>query len=105
MYSMRRNKRVVCADGFNMSVQAHQGAYCEPRKDDAPCYSLVEVGFPSQEDRYLMPYAEDPSKPTKTVYAWVPVEVVFTVISAHGGMIDGEVPKGVPELRVGNGSV
>ena len=31
-----RNRRVVCADGFTMSVQAHQGAYCSPRMSGAP---------------------------------------------------------------------
>ena len=29
----KRNEAVVCADGFRMSVQAHDGAYCEPRAD------------------------------------------------------------------------
>ena len=30
-----RNRRVVCADGFEMSVQAHRTAYCSPRTDNA----------------------------------------------------------------------
>ena len=30
-----RNRRLVCADGFEMSVQAHDGAYCSPRIDNA----------------------------------------------------------------------
>ncbi|MED5369002.1 MAG: hypothetical protein VX978_05865 [Pseudomonadota bacterium] len=43
------NQQVVCADGFSMSVQAHNGAYCSPRIDNAESYDEVEVGFPSSE--------------------------------------------------------
>ena len=41
----RRNKMVVCASGFKMSVQAHNGAYCSPRIDNAEKYTHVEIGF------------------------------------------------------------
>ena len=95
----KRNKEVVCADGFTMSVQAFDGAYCLPRVDNAPRYSKVEVGYPSQRESLLLPYAEVPDAPTDTVYGYVPVETVFLVISKHGGMISGEVPPGVPEYR------
>ena len=44
-----RNRRVVCADGFEMSVQANRLVYCKPQKDGAERYSQVEVGFPSEE--------------------------------------------------------
>ena len=49
-YNARPNivKRVQCADGFSMSVQAHDGAYCRPRIDGADFYIDVEVGFPSR---------------------------------------------------------
>tara|TARA_R110000824_G_scaffold13363_6_gene58279 strand:+ start:988 stop:1305 length:318 start_codon:yes stop_codon:yes gene_type:complete len=95
----RRNTQVECADGFTMSVQAFDGAYCSPREDDAPRYSEVEIGYPSEADSFLIPYAENPDTPTDTVYAYVPVETVFLVISKHGGMVSGEVPPGVPEYR------
>ena len=42
-----RNKRVICADGFEMSVQAHQSAYCSPRVDTAEKYTSVAIGFRS----------------------------------------------------------
>ena len=107
MYIRKRNEKVVCADGFTMSVQAFDGAYCEPRVDNAECYTEVEIGYPSHEESLLMPYAESPSQPTNTVYPYVPTDVVLLVLSKHGGMISGEVPRGVPELRanMGNGSV
>ena len=91
----KRNKMVVCADGFNMSVQAHDGAYCEPRLDGQRKYTLVEVGFPSVEEALIMPWAEDHHRPTDTVYGYVPVDVVTNVIVKHGGMVEGEVPPGV----------
>jgi len=93
-----RNRQVVCADGFTMSVQAHAGAYCIPKMTDAPVYREVEVGFPSRREEFLMPYAEEPDKPTQTVYGWVPVQVVTNVLAKHGGIVDGEVPRGVAPI-------
>ena len=94
-----KNLHVVCVDGFSMSVQANEGAYCDPRIDDAERYSAVEVGYPSEEEPLLMTYVEDESRPTDTVYPFVPSEIVSLVIAKHGGMVEGQVPAGVPELR------
>ncbi len=94
--SRKRNKVVQCADGFRMSVQAHDGAYCCPRTDGAERYIEVEVGFPTEAESLLMDFAEDPRKPTETVYPYVPSEMVYLVIAKHGGMIGGELPKGIP---------
>ena len=96
---MNRYPRLVCADGFEMSVQAHQGAYCTPRRNNAKKYKEVEVGFPSAEEPMLMEYVESEGKPTDTVYPYVPVGVVTNVIAKHGGMVEGEVPPGVIPLR------
>ena len=93
------NKRVVCKDGFTMSVQANETAYCEPRENDAKRYESVEVGMPSQYEELLMEWAEEASKPTETVYGWVPSQRVALIIAKHGGMVDGEVPNGVAPLR------
>ena len=82
---------IKCADGFTMSVQASRGSYCSPRADSGP-YDSVEVGFPSSFDVYLHRYAEDPDKPTDTVYGWVPADTVIMCIDAHGGMVSGELP-------------
>ena len=92
---MRYYQRVVCADGFSMSVQANESLYCEPRESNARRYSAVEVGFPSEREELLAPWAENPHKPTKTFYGWVPSEIVAHVIAKHGGMLRGEVPPGV----------
>jgi len=95
--NIRRNKKVSCADGFSMSVQASTFNYCAPRNDDGP-YSQVEVGFPSAREEMLMDWAEDPDDPTGTVYGYVPVSVVTNVIAKHGGIVDGDVPSGVAHL-------
>ena len=93
-----RNRLVVCADGFTMSVQAHAGAYCTPRIDGADKYEEVEVGYPSEREELLMEWAEEPGKPTQTVYGYVPVQVVTNVLAKHGGIVDGEIPKGVAPI-------
>ena len=61
-----RNRQVVCADGFKMSVQAFAGGYCTPRVDGADKYEEVEVGYPSEPEELLMGWAEEPDKPTQT---------------------------------------
>ena len=92
---MKNNERVVCADGFSMSVQASAYNYCQPRQPDAVRYETVEIGFPSAKENMIMLYAETPENPTDTVYAYVPVQVVTNVIVRHGGIVSGEVPPGV----------
>ena len=84
--------RVHCADGFSMSVQADDAKYCSPRTDTGP-YVAAEVGFPSHYDIHLNPYAEDGSKPTDTVYGYVPAAVIRLCIESHGGMVDGQLPE------------
>jgi hypothetical protein len=78
---------IVCSDGFKFSAQARSGCYCEPREDKGP-WTAVEVGYPSEREELLMPYVEDESRPTDTVYGWVPVSVIREVITKHGGTND-----------------
>ena len=93
-----RNKRVICADGFSMSVQAHQAAYCSPRMDNAEKYTSVEIGFPSEREPMIMEYCDEPGAPLDTVYGYVPVQTVTNVIAKHGGIVDGNVPRGVAPI-------
>jgi len=94
-----KNERVVCADGFSMSVQADEFTYCSPRIDKAEKYTQVEIGFPSESEDLIIDWAEDRDKPTETVYGYVPVSVVTSVLAKHGGMVSGAVPAGVAPLR------
>ena len=80
-------KRIVCADGFSLSVQATHGAYCSPRQNLGPWYE-VEVGFPSVTPDLIISYAEQEERPTETVYAYVPIELVEQLIEQHGGPND-----------------
>jgi hypothetical protein len=80
--------RIICKDGFSLSVQAGWGIYSEPRVY-TQFYQKVEVGYPSQEVKELLPYADmpdEPKNPTRIVYAYVPVSLVDSVIEQHGGI-------------------
>lgn len=88
---MKRRKKIICADGFTMSVQASKFNYCSPRNNLGP-YTEVEVGFPNQRDEDLMPYAESKENPTETVYGYVPSSIIMKIIAKRGGMVDGELP-------------
>lgn len=80
------NPRLVCTDGFSISVQASIFAYCIPRSWEGP-YTHVECGYPSAPEPLLDEYkemGEDDSY--KTVYPYVPVEIVLDVFRKHGGL-------------------
>jgi len=96
---MYKNKQVVCKDGFKMSVQANDSAYCSPRINNAERYTSVEIGFPSEKEELIMNFAESADDPTETVYGYVPVTVVNSVLVKHGGMVSGEVPNGIAPIK------
>lgn len=75
---------IKCANGVKLSVQASSYHYCSPRTDDGP-YISVEVGFPSVVIPEFIRYAEEPNRPTETVYGRVPIELVAKIISNFGG--------------------
>lgn len=77
--------RIVCNDGFDMSVQGSQGHYCSPRKTQ-DWYDSMEIGFPNQEEELILEYAEEKNDPTRTVYGWVPCDIIQKVIDKHGGI-------------------
>lgn len=78
--------KVICADGFEMSVQASEGHYCSPRDNIGP-YTSVEIGYPSERVEEFMHYidGDENADPTQTVYGWVPLETVVQIIESHGG--------------------
>lgn len=88
------SNKIVCVDGFTVSVIAGAGAYCTPRPGfDAPDdyegpYVSAEVGFPSARPEpweAWSEYCESPDAPTETVYGWVPFSVIQALIALHGG--------------------
>ncbi len=103
MYNRKFFERVVCADGFSVSVQASSFNYCIPRTDEGP-WESVECGFPSEKDPILEKWAETPDAEicedtgyVQTVYGWVPSQVILKVIEYHGGLVGGELPEMVPD--------
>ena len=101
---MKLNTKIVCADGFSMSVQASGTAYCTPRRTGAARYSEVEVGFPSSREDLLLEYAEDRDNPTETIYGYVPANIVSLIIAKHGGIVEGQLPAGLSYLeKINNG--
>lgn len=78
--------RIVCKDGFSVSVQASDFTYCYPRHNEGP-WDEVELGFPSEIVPELLQYAENKDEPTNSVYGYVPIEVVVKVLESHGGIV------------------
>jgi len=85
-------KRVLCADGFSVSIQAGNHNYSVPRMDSAKVYESVELGFPNRPCIFILGFAEDPENPIDSVYGYVPAHIVRKMIAAHGGVVSGEVP-------------
>lgn len=98
---MELRKPVKFRDGFSVSIQASRFHYCTPREDSdlRAFYSAVECGFPNKKEVLLMPYAEDRKRPTKTVYAWVPREIIFALCDKHGGCGDQLDWLGIREVK------
>jgi hypothetical protein len=88
MALMRRT--LICADGFRMSVQAHSGAWSEPSDNEGPWWSVevATVGRVTGWNRFL-DHGDAASDATgwRYFYAHVPLVVVETLVSVHGGII------------------
>ena len=86
-----RLPKIICSDGFTMSVQVGYSLYSTPKKV-AKRYSAVEIGFPSEPEELIKEYAEfapfdeDTTDYTDTVYPYVPVKIVDKVLKKHGGI-------------------
>ena len=70
--------------------------YCSPRVNNADNYTAVEVGFPSSHEPLLAPYQDGGGAMTQSVFGYVPASVIGLVLIKHGGMVDGELPAGIP---------
>ena len=90
--------RVVCKDGFNVSIQRSHLHYCDLQTDlSGDFYSIpypddisetsYELGYPSEKDDLIMEYAETPDDPTGTVYGFVPYDTVVKLLERHGGIV------------------
>ena len=82
--------KVICNDGFEMSVQAGQSLYSEPR-DVVDSYEEAEIGYPSEEESLITSYAEDNENLCDTVYGYVPCSIIDQVIEKHGGIDESKI--------------
>ena len=65
----RSRPHIRCQDGFSLSVQAGKQFYSRPKVDiHGGDYTHVELGRLSEEEPMLLPYAENPRKPKKSIY-------------------------------------
>jgi hypothetical protein len=71
---------ISCQDGFQMSVQASESHYCEPKQNHGP-WSKVEIGYPKPYEPALEQWHD-----MDNIYVFVPIEVVCEVIEKHGGV-------------------
>ena len=91
MLTSTRLPKIVCVDGFEMSVQVGHSLYSTPKKV-AKRYSAVEIGFPSEREPLIEEYVElsifeeESVDYTDTVYPYVPVKIVNKVLKKHGGI-------------------
>ena len=85
-----RRPHMILNDGVRMSVQASAFHYCSPRKSCLSNYKEFEVGFPSEVIEQLREYAEYPAESDdellKSVYLYVPKEVLVDIVYEHGGV-------------------
>lgn len=98
-----RNRRAICKDGFSLSVQADSMASSSPKVTGADRYTAVEVGFPSEHEPLLAPYQSSETKGEdmkKSIFVYVPVPIIGLILIKHGGMIDGELPAGIPNFTL-----
>lgn len=76
--------RVVCVDGFNISIQASHWHHCDPMADRA-MWSSFELGYPSAEIEGLDHLREDRDT-HNTTWSNVPVGAVVKLLESHGGI-------------------
>ena len=93
MSSIYRNKffflpRIYCKDGFNISVQVHQGNYCASENGTRTFgleWKLVEWGFPSEHIDGEK-YNAESSPTTESVGGYVEVGLIDELCEEHGGV-------------------
>lgn len=102
------NRRVVCADGFKVSIQASKGHYANdsaPSGEKAPYwrslrdetvyypFTSFEIGHPGPEMTEADVLALEECE-SGGVWAWVPRDAVARLLDAHGGAVTWEPDNG-----------
>ena len=79
-------KLATLGDGQHISIQASACHYCLPREDRGP-WTHVELGFPTFIPELVMHYCKEPERPMDTVYGYVPIGLVDSLVNLHGGIV------------------
>ena len=80
--------RIVCNDGFSISVQGSSVHNCSPKRNlQNGDYWRVEAGYPNRVEELLLDYAYNRDEPMDTWYSLVPVDLVQEIVDKHGGMV------------------
>lgn len=85
-------QRVVCNDGFSMSVQGNKGGYSTPRYFTTS-YDDMEIGFTSEYDELLGDEYQD-------VYGYVEFDIIEKIVEKHGGINIEETTKDCTEPKL-----
>lgn len=78
--------RIICSDGFSVSIQASSFHYCVPRNNTGP-YSHFEIRFPSEIVDSWIPYCEgspENEDAREMVYPRVPIRLIVDELKLHG---------------------
>ena len=80
--------RIYCKDGFNISIQVHQGNYCASENGIRTFgldWKLVEWGFPSEHIDGKK-YKSESSPTTESVGGYVEIGLIDELCEEHGGV-------------------
>lgn len=90
----RITARLLLADGTSLSIQASDGHYCAPRCDmnEFSEYHEFEIGFPSSHIAEIETYKDGTDEQQQSVFGYVPVEVINSLIEARGGVVGFHKP-------------
>ena len=80
--------RLLLCDGSSLSIQASGNHYRSPRCDfdEYTSYSEFEIGFPSEHMDELAAYQDGQGDQTSSVFGYVPMQVIESLITARGGV-------------------
>lgn len=94
----RTNLRIVCADGFSVSVQASPRHYSNDSHPDGEApywrdddidypFTTFEIGYPSEPitDPRWSEYDASGGEGGPSIWAFVPRQLVADLIDSHGG--------------------
>lgn len=80
--------RIICVDGFNVSLQVNNGNYCESEngyRQFGKEFVSAEFGFTSIHEPMFSKYSENEEDTTGSV-GCVPVDLVDVCLTSHGGI-------------------